>query len=219
MKNRATAEVTLKDILDKHKEEIFLEMNCHAIGVVEKFNEDDQTCMVKINYLKSQLVRNAKGIYETVSYEYPILLDCPTIFHTGATSGFTNPVKKGDSCVVLFNDRDIDNWFSGANSTEVASNRIHSISDGIVLIGARNKANPIEGFDNENPHIWNGDTRIKVKTDKVLIENSSDQLGALMRELVDAVKAIVTTNTADTVNPASQAAIEAVAVKIEGLLE
>ena len=62
--------------------------------VVEKFNEDDQTCMVKINYLKSQLVRNAKGIYETVSYEYPILLDCPTIFHTGATSGFTNPVKK-----------------------------------------------------------------------------------------------------------------------------
>lgn len=101
----------------------------------------------------------------------------------------------------------------------MASNRIHSISDGIVLIGARNKANPIEGFDNENPHIWNGDTRIKVKTDKVLIENSSDQLGALMRELVDAVKAIVTTNTADTVNPASQAAIEAVAVKIEGLLE
>ena len=35
MKNRATAEVTLKDILDKHKEEIFLEMNCHAIGLLK----------------------------------------------------------------------------------------------------------------------------------------------------------------------------------------
>ena len=222
-KNRTTSEVSLKDVLDQLKREVMLEINCHALGVVEKFDVAKQTCTVKINYLKTQLVRNTLGVYENQSFSYPILLDCPAIIMAGGASGISVPIDKGDSCIILFNDRDIDNWTTGASDSEVATGRLHSVSDGLVLLGARNSSNKIENYDNENPHMWNGETGIRVKPDKVLIENAADKLGALLRDLIDEVKAIATTNAVVgvpcTISPASQALLEAVAIKIEGLLE
>ena len=221
--NRATAEVTLAELLNYHKREVSREINCHALGVIESFDSSTQTCKIKINYLKTQLVRQLSGVYAPESSSYPILLDCPTIIMSGGDSGMSFPIKKGDSCIVLFNDRDIDNWVEGVDDNEVASNRLHSISDGIALIGPRNKANKLTNYDPDNPHIWNGATGIRVKVDKVLIENTTDKLGLLMRELIDQIKAITTSNAIvgapSTISPASQVLIETVALKIQGLLE
>lgn len=222
-KNRTISEVSLKDVLDQVKREVMFDINCHALGVVEKFDSAKQTCMVKVDYLKTKLVKNSTGTYESQIFKYPLLLDCPAIIMTGGNTGVTVPINQGDSCVILFNDRDIDNWSTGASESEVATGRLHSISDGLVLVGARNSSNKIEDYDSENPHMWNGDTGIRVKSDKVLIENSTDKLGALLRELIDEIKAIATTNaivgSPSTISPASQALIEIVAIKIEGLLE
>ena len=216
--NRPSTGVSLKDVLNKHKDEIMMETNCHAIGLIEEFNSSEQTCTVKINYLKTRLVRNQSGEYVETSYEYPLLLECPTIIYNGGGAGITMPISQGDSCLVLFNDRDIDNWFSGSNGAPLATSRKHSLSDGVVLVGLNNKSSLIQNYDTDNVNIYNGDSSIKIKTDKIVIDNGTDQLGALLRELVDGVKSIVTTN-GGSVNPASQSTLEATMVKIEGLLE
>ena len=69
--------------------------------------------------------------------------------------------------------------------------------------------------------LFNGDSKITVKASKIRIENSSDQLGVLLRDLVDAVKGIVTvgSSTTQTVDGASQTALENAILAIEGLIE
>lgn len=218
MTQRQASQVDLKQVLDHLKREIFLELNCHSIGEIVSFDEVEQTCRVKISYLKTRRVRNDQGKYVDEHYSYPVLLDCPTLIYCGGIAGLTMPIKKGDSCFILFSDRDIDNWTSGYSDTFLASPRAHSMSDAIVFVGMKNSSNKLENYDTENPHLFNGDMSLKLKTDKLLVTDQVNTLGALLRTFADAIKGIVTTN-GGSVNPASQAAIEAAIVAIEGIVE
>jgi hypothetical protein len=199
-------------------------LNCHAVGRVESFNSAEQTCTVKISYTKTFYRKNEDGTFEDKQVEYPLLLQCPLMMISGGVAGLTMPVKSGDDCLVLFNDRDIDNWFSGLKDGKLNSNRLHSLSDGMIFVGVRNLESAIPSYDAENPVLYNGDTKITVKSGKVLLENSSDSLGALMQELIDAIKAITVLDTLPNGATVPQGIIDpsaliAVASKLEGLLE
>jgi len=221
--SRAIAETTLKDILDQNSKETMLDTNCHAIGVIESFNPTEHTCSIKINYKRTQLIRDSKGLYKKKFLDYPVLIDCPVIIMSGGSSALTFPISVGDSCLVLFNDRDIDNWFSGQNNAELASNRLHSLSDGIALVGVRSLRNLIESYDSENPHLFHDTAGLRIKSNKLELYNGTDKLGLLVRELIDAIKGITTlpcvSGSPTSVSVASQATLEAIAVKMEGLLE
>lgn len=215
---RTSTDYTLSDVLNAHKRDILITMNCHAIGEIESFDTAKQTATVKISY--------SMQIYENnnlVQKDYPILLDCPVMTYTGGGSGITMPIAQGDSCLVLFNDRDIDNWFQGGGSKILASGRVHSLSDAIIFVGIRPLDKVIQNYDGTNPTIFNGETQIKIKSSKILLENSSDKLGLLLAELIDTIKSITTTNcvvgSPVAVSPASQALLDIVKTKIEGLLE
>lgn len=58
----------------------------------------------------------------------------------------TMPIAKGDSCFVLFNDRDIDNWFFDGGVKVPNTNRIHDISDGLVVVGVNNLQTVISDY-------------------------------------------------------------------------
>jgi hypothetical protein len=218
MKNKVSSEVSLIDVLRLHKDDIFSTMNCHAIGTIESFDPAEQTATIKISYKRKIFESGVEKLLD-----YPLLLDCPIISITGGQAGLTMPVTAGDSTLVLFNDRDIDNWFSGATSGQLASPRAHSISDGIALVGVRPLNKVIQNFDASNPTLFNQTTRIKVKPTKVLIENSTDKLGLVLSELIDTINAITTTNCVVgapvAVSPASQAQLNLVKTKLIGLLE
>lgn len=221
-------EVDLAALLDLHKKKIMLELNCHAVGKIRDFDSSTQTASALVNYKKTFAKRQSDGTYQKELKEYPILLDCPVISlkGNGNSCGLTMPIKPDDDCVVMFADRDIDNWYAGGNGSQLSTNRLHSLSDGIILCGVSRKNSVIENYDPDNPVLFNGETKITVKSDKVLIENSSDKLGALIRELIDEIKGLQTSDTIPNGNvilqpipAASQALLEAVAVKLEGLLE
>lgn len=221
--NRTTSDPSLKDVLDMHKREIMLEMNCHALGIVESFDAQDQTCTIKINYLKTQVVKTQAGNYEERQFNYPLLIDCPTVIYRGGNAGLTMPITQGDSCLVLFNDRDFDNWFAGNDFAPVATNRLHSISDGIALVGVGSLSSKLENYDSENPHLFNGDTSLKIKSDKILLENSTGKLGMILAELVDKIIALQTTpavvGNPSLLDPATIAELNTMKTKIEGILE
>ena len=221
--NKAVSEVDLKDVLDLHKKDVMLSMNCHAIGEIQSFDSSKQTCVVKISYCKTFYDRDSSGKYVPRYVDYPVLVDCPTVVLSGGLAGLSMPIKQGDSCLVLFCDRDIDNWFNGAKSGPPASNRLHSISDGVALVGLRSPANKIPNYDADNPTLYNEGTRVKVKTGKVEIANDSDKLGLLLADLIDAINSITTTNcvvgSPVAISPASQASISSVKAKLQGLLE
>ncbi len=124
----------LDDVLNEKKNEIFATFNCIQIGKIEKLNSN-QTVEIKI-----QVKRRISGD-ETA--EYPLLLDCPYFVLQGGGAYIDMPIKVGDSCLVLFNDRNMDSWWSTENVVEPADRRKHSLSDGIALIGINSEANSL----------------------------------------------------------------------------
>ena len=212
----------LTDLLNLTKKEINLDINCHHIATIQSFDPAKQTVTATIAYKKTFLERKTSGEYVQVLKEYPILLDCPIVSLSGGTAGLTMPIKKGDTCLILFNDRSIDNWFAGANDGSLASNRLHSFSDGIALVGVRSLSNALEGYDADRAVVYNGTTKVAVGEDKVEIANATDKLGLLLKDLIAQIK-LITVTCASPGNPSSvpinAAALTLISTKIEGLLE
>jgi hypothetical protein len=96
---------------------------------------------------------------------YPVLADCPVMFLGGGVSSLRLPVAKGDPCLVLFNDRDLDNWFTSGNQVMPNSGRSHSLSDGLVIVGFRNKANVLKNFSPDNAELVLGDFKLSLAPD------------------------------------------------------
>lgn len=222
--NRQPAEPGLKDLLDLHEKSVKLSLNCHALGTIQSFNPATQTVQVSINYLKTQFRQKPNGKLEPEYVDYPLLADVPAIVLTGGNCSLQMPIAKGDTCLVLFNDRDIDSWMHSGQKGPVASSRLHSLSDGIALVGLRPLTNPIDGFNMDGATLANGTTHVRVKTNKVLVENLSTTLNTVLANLVTVIKAIVVDVSSvgpggGTISAASQLQLTNAANQIAGLLE
>lgn len=145
----------LRSLLTDLKKEIFYGLNCHQVGVINSFDPTTQTATVQI-----QVLRNIGN----TQVAYPLLTDCPVIFPGGGGAYMTFPVAKGDPCLVLFNDRDLDLWFTTGNVVGPNSARAHSLSDGIVLVGIRNKTNLPPYTANDAVVLALGTASVKITT-------------------------------------------------------
>lgn len=216
---KPVADPELADLLDLHKKDIFLSLNCHAIATVQSFDPSQLTITATVNYKKTFFQRAADGLYNPVLIDYPILLDIPVIVIGGGDGCLTMPISKGDQALILFNDRDIDNWFSGKSNGSVATARLHSFSDGIALVGLHSKQNPIEDYSTDKVELRKPGTETKVSLgDKIKIINAMTDLKTVLDDLIDQIKAI-TTSGGQSVSGASQAALELIKLEIGELLE
>ena len=142
----------LREFWRRRKLEIKAELNCITIGTIEAFNGTDQTATISINYkaiLKGG-VPLTNGAAKDKVIDYPILLKCPIMILTGGSFHLTFPIAKGDTCLVLFCDRDIDNWFqTGDVNGPPATERMHDMSDAVALVGIRSLSNPIPNYNTD----------------------------------------------------------------------
>jgi hypothetical protein len=236
--NRPAAEPTLKDLMDLQYKNILNAVNCHAIGTIQSFNSTAQTVTATINYKKTTLQANALGVYGPVLIDYPILVDVPAVILQGGPTYLTFPIAKGDNCLILFNDKDIDNWFSSGQIMAVATQRSHSFSDGIALIGIRPMTNPLLNYDTTRAVLGNGQTVVGVGPTLIKLNNAAgNSLGSLLQTLITQIQNLVNATAAITVLgvtsgtqtsgvPANAAIISAIgtqlttlATELSGLLE
>lgn len=182
------SEPELKDVLDLMKKELLLSLNCHAIATVQSVNFTDQVLTATMNYAQTFFQKSPDGIYNPVNVPYPVLVDCPFIILGGGGGALTFPIAKGDECLILFNDRDIDNWFAGATSGPVASNRLHSFSDGIALVGL----NTFSGsYDPDRTVLQLGTTKVALG-DKINIQNNAASLYSILNTFFTSLASAVT---------------------------
>lgn len=120
----------LDELLAENRDSVFSNFNCIQVGKLEKVN-DNQTVEIKIQFLRR--------LSEGKTAKYPLLVDCPYFVLQGGGAYIDMPIKKGDYCLVLFNDRNIDDWWDTANVAVPADTRKHSISDGFALVGINPK--------------------------------------------------------------------------------
>lgn len=224
--NIPAADPDLKTLLDAFKTDIMLATNCHAIATVQSVSQNSNgllTVSATVNYSRTYFVQQLDGTYLTQQVSYPLLIDCPVVVLGGGTASLTFPVAQGDQCLIMFNDRDLDNWFAGAKSGPVASARLHSFSDGIALVGFN-----INGtYSTTHAMLSNGSTQIGASNSLVLINNSAGHsLGAILAALTSALHTFMTSVSAASsvaqVAAAASTANSAMATantQIAGLLE
>lgn len=199
--NQIPNEPELKDLLALWKKAILLGLNCHHIGTVQSFDSVKQTATATINYKKTFFEPDpVTGVYGPVLKDYPILLDCPVIVLGGGGGALTFPNAQGDECVVLFNDRDIDNWFQGGGSgAAVATPRLHSFSDGLILVGVRSLANVLKNYDAVRAVLRLGQAMVGVGGGAgtlVKIANGTTTLNTLLQSLLTDLSTLATSAAA-----------------------
>lgn len=189
----------LKDLERLWKYGIFTDLNCHQIATIKTFNATQQTAVAECVYKRTYFDPNpATGVYGPTLVDYPLLADCPVICLGGGTGALTFPIAAGDECLVLFNDRDIDNWFAGAKGGPVATDRAHSFSDGIILVGLRSAANVIPTYSTNSIDLRNkaGTRKVSIYEDKITAELLPSQITL---EINEAGKIKITNTTGEFV--------------------
>ena len=154
----------LASLLELFKGNLMMQLNCHQVGEIVSFDPSTQTAEVQIKMMKTQ-----NGELK----DYAILLDCPCIVLSGGKGRLTLPITAGDSCLVLFNDRDIDNWFAGGQKMQPRTERMHNYSDAIALVGLRNLQNKITDYLADGTELKYGGSTMKLQDDKVTVTNGT----------------------------------------------
>lgn len=191
--NQIPNEPSLADLLDLKKKETLLGLNCHHLATIQSFDADRQVATATINYKKTFIQLNpATGVYGPVQKDYPILADCPVIVLGGGAGALTFPIQPGDECIALFNDRDINNWFNGSSNSQVASPRLHSFADAIILVGVRSLANTLDNYDSLRAVLRNGTTLVGVGPTLIKIANQTTTLNTLLQSLLTDITALNT---------------------------
>lgn len=190
---------TLTDVLAVFEKHLNLTFKCHDVGIIESFDTETQTATVKIAY-KKVFYQVTNSVYKRNVVDYTPIITCPVFFAGGGTASQTFPVAQGDECLILFNDRDIDAWWAGSNSSEPDTPRTHSYSDALVIVGFRSKPNAIQNFDNARACLRNKNALVGVGPELVKIANENHTLNALLSELVSNVKDLVSATSQITVS-------------------
>lgn len=159
----------LQDLLNYYKKLTKLEINCHHVGTITSFNAVTQTAQATINYTKTFLQVDTVGDTSITPTNYAQLIDCPVICLGGGGGALTFPIEEGDECLVIFNDRDFDNWYNGSSNAAPSTPRSHAFSDAVVLVGLRSLANVLLQYDTDAVAFRYGSNSIKIYEDRVEI--------------------------------------------------
>lgn len=163
----------LQDLLDDFEQRLLVNLNCHGVGRIETYDATKQIADVQISVLR----QTPDG-----TITYPILSQCPVLVLGGGKGRVTFPIVKGDTCLVLFNDRDIDNWFTAGATTVPNSPRTHDLSDGLVIVGFRNLSNKLSGISTTDTELSQGSAVVGMDDHKISIRNDVTSLYAQLDE-------------------------------------
>lgn len=195
-------------LLERLQKDISSAIRVTMPGKIVTYDYKTQKAVVKIDM---------KELYSNdVELDYPIISSVPVLFMSSGGASITAPVNAGDSCLLLFNDRDITNWLLGSKGERPASRRLHDINDAIAVMGlmsfteisaAKNNEDLLITYDgsevtlkpNGNIDILSAST-INVKTDRVIINCSNAEVNAEDKISLKCQDAIITASERVDVN-------------------
>lgn len=233
--NKTPNDPNLKDLLDQFLVTIMMQTNCHALATIQKFDPVTQLVTASINYKKTFFVLNeVSGNNEPVLQDYPLLIDCPVIIMSGGDFALRFPIKPGDTCLVCFNDRDMDDWIHSGQVGPVGTPRLHSFSDGIAIVGLTSQQNVWDDYDPDNVElgdgtlgfkagsgsskIFNGETVVETQESLINIANVVTSLGDVMTQLMTQLSTLTTALSAFCVtgqtNPTTEPALDAASIAL-----
>ena len=169
-----------RDVIDQSTDLASARINCIQVGVIKAFNAATGPNATIELVLKRQVWNNpAAGLgvapgqatqpateAPPTVIDYPLLFSVPVLVFSGGGGSLTMPIAPGDFCVVLFNDRDLDPWLTNGTYPAVPnSTRVHSLADGIAIVGLKPASAPFQGYSSTNAELKNGIGKVSIALD------------------------------------------------------
>lgn len=177
--NRLNSKKSLTDVLKNWFGNYSEALNCIKIGRIENVDFSNQTVDVKI--LHKRIDNNT--IKENVLRDYPLLKQVPFVVLGGGSSNLTFPISKGDNCLLLFCDYEIDRWWDTGENLPANFERKHDISDAFALIGVHSMVDLIQGYSqyvklkySESSYIEVGDS-VNINNEQTNVSGKLDVTG------------------------------------------
>jgi hypothetical protein len=154
---------SLTDLLNATKRNLSTAINCVEVGIIKEFDIETQTATVQFALKR---VTNIFPDGTRTVEERPILLKVPILVLFGGNAFLSMPISPNDNCILLFNDREIDQWFANGGIQTPISYRVHSVSDAFAIVGIRNLQNSISDYlENGIRLSYNPTSRISITED------------------------------------------------------
>lgn len=205
-------EPKLEDVFNVFLRKLKIDLNCFKIGTVKTIDFTTMTAGIQVVFQKQM----RDGSFQTL----PTLTDCPV--HTPGGGGYSLqfPIEVGDTALVLFADRNIDNWFKAGGVMPPADGRLHSLSDAVAIVGLNSLAHlltPTPSSSEARLVDRAGTTKVGLQGGKVTIAGASGKtllmvltdLNTSVKNLITVLNALTTTGgpTTQTVSAATVAAL------------
>lgn len=154
---------TVLEIIEAEKADLWTATPAEVLS----FDRDSMTCVVQPT-IKLKFT-NSEGVVEWVAL--PKLTQVPVIFPSGGGYTLTFPVTAGDECLVVFSSRCIDSWWYYGGVREQSDLRMHHLSDGFAIMGARSLPRAIDDISLDAAELRSDDgfTRVKVKSGEITL--------------------------------------------------
>lgn len=177
-----TTEETINTAIDAK----LLEVRVSLPGRIEKYDAATQKADVQ------PLLQRETKAGELLTM--PIITDVPVHQLRTKTAGVYLPVNPGDTGVLTFHDRSLDNWLLQGGISNPDDNRFHDISDASFVIGLYPFSEP--GLaEADNLFLHNGSSFHRIlPSGKHQIGNSANELLSILDELIDEIDKTIDEN-------------------------
>ena len=148
------------ELLEEFRYSISRNMHVALPGKIEKYDYKTQKANIKIDL--QELYRNGDTL------DCPVIGGVPIMFPASGGAFFTMPVKRGDTCWIMFADRDITRWLFDGRGLPCESVRSHNLNDAVAVMGVHPFIDQFKLENNDDVVISYSGSRITIKPDGVL---------------------------------------------------
>lgn len=161
--NKRPTPPKMTDVLAELKEDIIKTINCVKVCTIESYDPATQRATVVVN------IKQVVGQNPDVLVDFPLLVDVPAYVPGGGGAHISHPITKGDTGIVVFNDRDIEKYLETGGPKKPNTFRKHDLNDGLVIVGFRHNQNALTGISNEQVEVyWNASVNMQWKSGEIV---------------------------------------------------
>lgn len=136
---KKTVKPTLESLLESFRHDLLKKLNCVKVGEIQSYSVGgaNQIPIATVLIAQQQVTSIDAATGVRTLAEYPLLVNVPVYFMGGGGITQTFPINEGDECIILFNDRQLENWIQDGAGQAPSMPNLHDLSDGMCLVGLR----------------------------------------------------------------------------------